>query len=204
VRQFVGDDYAAGMSRLYEDPPTTQEQWLHPEKWLVEKDLPRKVTWGADLATSAGPKWKVLHTVPFGELDVLLYLSFLLPREDNPAERAANGWDAGAYLALESEDASLPLIWIEAMAYDSPRDAAEAGHAFADAVEAAAEGTFRSVGDWALSAPAGKPARQQLDYRTSNGRGRILVRGDELLIADGVPETRFDAVWTAVEATRID
>jgi hypothetical protein len=209
VRLAVGDDFAGGMARLMADPPTTQEQVMHPDRWLGEgRDLPRRVVWGGDLAAAAGEGWKVLHELNNGELDLALYLDFHLSgrrgraKEDGRldlsprAMAAAQGWDAGRDVYLEKP--GRPIVWISAMAFDSRSDAAEAAIAWLDAFRASPAGGIREglepTGDGVASA----------SWTTANGRGRMLLREMEILFLDGAPAEGFDALWAAVEATRLE
>jgi hypothetical protein len=152
----------------------------------------------------------VLYDRPEGELDLMLFLDYFLGGRGglfgeipDQARDAAVGWDGGRSLFLDS---TLPgkeeaVIWIEAYAFDTPEDAVAAAEAIAATMEVSAERTFRGTGWTEVPAAAGRPAVRRLDYRTWNGRGRIQVSGAHLLAADGVPETRWDPVWAAVEAT---
>jgi hypothetical protein len=198
VRRVVGDDFAGGMARLMRDGPTTEEQCLHPERWLGSKrDLPRRVVWGGDLVAAAGEGWKLLHELPNGELDFALYVDFHLggnrgrakdgaPGLHRRALPAGAGWDAARDLFLEKE--GKPIVWICAMSFDTEEDTAEAASAFLDAFRASAPDY---VGDGTT-------------WTTANGRGRMLQRGEDLLFLDGAPADRFEAIWSVLEKTRFE
>jgi hypothetical protein len=212
VEAYVGRDYPNGMNWLFAHPPTTQEQLIHREKWLGEKrDLERRVVWGGDLVAAAGPGWRKLHEMAVGELDVALFLDYHLGGRKGrvnpiamslglwasaPAMRAASGWDAGRDLFLEKD--GLPLAHASAFAFDTPRDATQAGEAFRDALAAL------------YGAGGFDPKRTEaegvvvLDWTTKNGAGRLRVRGDEMLLLDGLPADRFEAVWAVLEKTRFE
>jgi hypothetical protein len=79
VAEAVGADYPGGMQRLLEDPPISQEQILHPYKWLgPERDYPRTVVWGGDVATALGGGWRKLYEHTVGEIDLAVFLDYFL------------------------------------------------------------------------------------------------------------------------------
>ena len=43
--------------------------------------------------------------------------------------------------------------------------------------------------------------RRHYDFHCPHGRGRIAQRGRNLLVLDGAPPERFDAIWTALDKT---
>ena len=210
MTRAVGDDFPGGIHALYEDGPVSQEQLMHPERWFGPKqDFPQTVVWGGDFPAAAGEGWAKVHDMTSGELDLATYLDFFLgstggrmnlmgmmqgqyvvPR----AKQAAAGWDGGRFYFMEKE--GLPVIWIEAMVFDTVEDATEAMSAMLDAQRKANEGTF------ALVAKESKDdGTHVLDYTSQYGSGRFLQRGAEIVHVDGVPADIFDKVWEAAAAT---
>jgi hypothetical protein len=218
VESFVKDDYATRMNRLWDEPPTTQEQCMHPEKWVGPKrDLPRRVVWGGDLAAAAGEGWKKLHEIAVGELDLALFLDCHLGgrkgRIDLPAfasglwanpgaTKAARGWDAGRDVYLEKE--GLPLGYVSALAFDTPRDAAEAAEAFEKVMRAMY--ATAEPGAWTVL-----ERRRRLDWTSERGKGSLVLHGDETRAAEAVERSlremygdTFRGTWTDLETRRID
>jgi len=88
----------AAVNRAYRDPPTSTEQILHPDRYLVRRDRPQKVT-VPDVSGRLGAGWGRGTEIGFGELDVRLLLHTKLPQ--STAEAAAAGWDGGRLRTFE-------------------------------------------------------------------------------------------------------
>jgi hypothetical protein len=209
--------YAQVMGRLWQDPPISSEQVLHPERWFgAKRDYPRAAVWAADLAETLGRGWEVVHEQQMGELDLALYLEHHLGGRKgllNPtnmlypvpagerARTAAAGWDAGSMVFLEKPGA--PMAMIQAWAFDTEKDAKEAADALLDALKQA-HGEDWAAESWQAASPAlGAPlASRTLSYTGTYGPGRMVQRGPQILIADGIPAARMDTVWRWLLQTR--
>ena len=88
----------AAVNRAYRDPPTSTEQILHPDRYLVRRDRPQKVT-VPDVSGRLGAGWGRGTEIGFGELDIRLLLHTKLPQ--STAEAAAAGWDGGRLRTFE-------------------------------------------------------------------------------------------------------
>ena len=217
---FVGEALGAKslvhLAQLYADPPTTGEQCLHPQRWLGEKrDYPRKVVWAADLDTAAGKGWTRFHEHAVGELDLAVYLDHFLggnqgrldPRGLGEgfyvcamASRAARGWDAGRTAYLEAPDGR--LVVVDAFAFDSPAEAREGARFLAAALHRANGKQWKGAG-W--KGDAADPTQGRFyDFVGRHGSGRVMQRGQEVLILDGVTPAEFERLWPRVAATRFE
>ncbi len=217
VARYVGDDYPNGMARLYAYGPVTEEQLLHPARYLAAKqDYPRKISFPENLAERAGDGWKKYYELTTGELDLALYLDFFLgvtKGKLNPlllmqgkyygrrATEAARGWDGGRSLFLEKADR--PLAWVEAYAFDTVKDATEAMDALKDARTRAGNG-FELIADASKQAEGEQPLARTIDYTTSAGRGRLYQSGLRVLLLDGVDERTMGALWPSVLETTFE
>lgn len=212
VTRYVGSDYPGGMAKMYAgDSPSTQEQCLHPGRFVTSnRDLPRAITWPEHLAEAAGGDWKGLEAQVTGELDFALWMSHWLGHnkgrltmDDAGSGRmwakeagvAAEGWDGMKVQVFEQ--GGKPTGVALASAWDTRQDAKEAG----DALEASLRAQFE--GDFAAS-----PSRDAegggrvLDFTDRYGTGRLLVRDDVVLLLDGFPKATFGAVWALLSATK--
>jgi len=88
----------AAVNRAYRDPPTSTEQILHPDKYLVRRDRPQQVT-VPDVSARLGAGWGRGTEIGFGELDARLLLTTKLSQ--GTAEAAAAGWDGGRLRTFE-------------------------------------------------------------------------------------------------------
>jgi hypothetical protein len=115
---FVAQIHRAGgfslVNRLYESPPATTEQILHPEKYLAgELAVPVR-------APEAPPGWQTLRSGHVGELLVRAMLDVCNERRDSL--RAAMGWGGDAFTVVrQGEQGALLLV----TAWDSEADAQE-------------------------------------------------------------------------------
>ncbi|HEX8653540.1 MAG TPA: hypothetical protein VF708_22170 [Pyrinomonadaceae bacterium] len=117
VRRSKGQQ---GVDALFNRPPVSSEQILHPEKYAQGEAL-REVQ--VDEGAFAGSGWRAVTSTPLGEIGIRgLLMAGVADRE---ATRAAAGWGGDrAYLFERTSEGSLPLfIW--KTVWDRPVDAEE-------------------------------------------------------------------------------
>jgi hypothetical protein len=208
VKRAVGDDFGAAMARLYADMPVSQEQILHPDRYLSpSRDLPQKLAWSPGLAASGGEGCKVFDEDTMGELDLALWLDFHLGTSGGKldiegivegrliaaqAKRASVGWDGTRIAFLEKP--GLPLTFLVASAWDTEKDAREAGEAMVLALER----QYRAKERWSL---AEKDGVLRAEWKGPNGPGRAEVEGTRVFLVDGFPAEGLDAVFAEVRKT---
>jgi hypothetical protein len=107
------------LNEAYENPPTTSEQVLHPEKYFdgegaIDVDVP-------DVEEALGDDWRVIDENTFGEyvISIMLDESDLSSRQVTAAHE---GWGGDAYIAL-TDDEGTAIAW--ETAWDSDDDADE-------------------------------------------------------------------------------
>jgi hypothetical protein len=106
-------------------PPTT-EQILHPERWPQDRPTPVEPLDLSD-GFSSTDGWRDLDVMQIGELWLRELLQLRI--DDAVAERAATGWDGGAYRAWHRPSDGAVAVTMRT-AWDSAEDAAD----FADAM----------------------------------------------------------------------
>ncbi len=110
----------AGVDALFETPPTSTEQILHPEKLTgAERDEPTKVDL-PDLLPELGPGWKLVYANGMGEAGVL---AFFDAHEVKDKAKLAAGWDGDRYALYEGPGGRTLLYWITE--WDTNEDAQE-------------------------------------------------------------------------------
>jgi hypothetical protein len=119
----------AGVDALYERPPTTTEQILHPEKYeaqeaAIEVDIPD------DVAAQMGDGWSVALEDSWGEFQTRVWLTESGVPVDAATDAAA-GWGGDRVVVLTGPDGA----W--AVALDTTWDTAADAEAFRDAAETA-------------------------------------------------------------------
>jgi hypothetical protein len=122
------------LNKAYDNPPSTTEQVLHPEKYVAgEKADDLKLP---DLSDDLGKRWKQLDDDVFGEFDVYNYLLTLLG-DESVASAAAAGWGGGRMAVYSREDYSDRVLVHIVLTWDTPADATEFLTEYLKSVEAA-------------------------------------------------------------------
>lgn len=111
----------ADIRKVYDDPPASTEQLLHPEKYYKNRDLPSTVTIRKPMIHSYVRTWEGVS----GEFHARQLLLGALPAAE--AAEAAAGWD-GDYTVLETRGAEAYVVTCST--WDTPEDA----KAFAEAL----------------------------------------------------------------------
>lgn len=108
-----------GLDRLFENPPLSTEQILHPEKYFGTIDHPTALKMPELLKLFDGD-WQLLDDNCLGEFGVgILIRQFLTPED---AKKASEGWDGDRYQALEEKKTGRVIIaWVST--WDSKEDA---------------------------------------------------------------------------------
>jgi len=132
---FVAEQYADGqwaaVNRVWQNPPQSTEQVLHPAKYAAGEG-PIAVT-VPDMATRLGPEWRELEENTQGELDWQILIEQFV---DAPTgAEAAAGWGGDRFRLLR-RDVDGALIFAGRTAWDSDIDARQ----FFQAIERMARG----------------------------------------------------------------
>ena len=223
VGKALGGDYKGRMDALYANGPTTQEQVLHPERWLSEmKDLPRRVVWADKFTATLEDGWSVLENMSQGELDLAILLDFYLGPDDGKlspgdmaagryvapeARAAAEGWDAGRMTYLDREGSHIGVVG--AWAFDTVEDREEATKTFTNMIKAMS-------GDHYAVHPSrheafgprvfirGSDIVGVLHYTNEHGMGMLISRGDHMIWADGFTLDELVSIAPLLSATRFE
>ena len=175
----------SAVSALYQDPPRSTSQILHPEQRLGRRQDPVAIAL-PDLASHAGG-WPVAGEDELGEFALGFVLGLALG--DPEGKRTAVGWRGDHYRLWDDPQGGFAMVYVVTMA--DARGAAEMASALARLVEHRYPGLRgKSQGG------AGAPLRTWTD----GGRGfAVESRGADVLLierlpAAGVPAAR-EAVW---------
>lgn len=138
------------INEAYEDPPSTQEQILHPEKYLSHEEATNLVPVDlSDQLEQLDQGWQRLDLSQFGEFDVYNYL-LTITEDWWAAPAAAEGWGAGWIGVYNTKvgNASEPqdvLVHI-ALGWDSPEDFLEFMTVYEGVIETVSEGRWELLG----------------------------------------------------------
>ena len=132
--QMVSDAYAKGgwaaVNALYQKPPASTEQVLHPDKYAAG-EAPIAVTFPNDLAKRLGNGWSVNLVDTLGEFQMETWLeSSGVPKA--AATAAAAGWGGDRVALVTNGDRSGAVIDTR---WDTPADAAEFATAATQALD---------------------------------------------------------------------
>lgn len=116
----------AAVDAVYDDPPRSTEQILHPE--LYPEDVPLRLQ-VPDLEAALGAGWREIDQDVLGEWYTRLKLLEWLSAQ--AAEPAAAGWGGDYYVALYQEERQRGAL-VLVSAWDTVRDAHEFYEAFRD------------------------------------------------------------------------
>ncbi|HSR50485.1 MAG TPA: hypothetical protein VLV83_06625 [Acidobacteriota bacterium] len=121
VRQFRLRHSWEEMAGVYQDPPRSSEQIMHPEKYFDERDDPTEVEVSQDLPQELQGSWRRVDDGTLGQYMISRLMTPFIKEE--VAEEAARGWDGDRFEWFEAEDGRNALrvrtVW------DSQRDALE-------------------------------------------------------------------------------
>jgi predicted Ser/Thr protein kinase len=141
VRAIFAEGSTDALNAVYEDPPTTTEQVIYPERYLA-----REPAVPVEVASAPEAGWTELTRRTFGTFDLEQLFNQLEPEQ---GFGAAEGWGGGQLVAWEQGEQLAVAVWLE---MDTPEDGAEACEAvplwyvLSGGVENA-DGTFTSDRD---------------------------------------------------------
>ncbi len=132
VRHLYDDGGWEAVNAAYEDPPKTEEQILHPEKYLAgEGPVELKLR---DLSKDLGKGWQQETDEMFGEFDVYNWVRSTLDSELQ-ATSAAAGWGGGR-LAVYSNTLDEKQVLVQmALIWDDRDEAREFYTTFGDVIK---------------------------------------------------------------------
>jgi len=130
MRSFRKWNSLEDATRLYSDFPRSTEQFMHPEKYLAQRDDPTIVEWQPPPMDLSAP-WKRIDTNVLGELSLYLLLNRFIER--HKAVRASQGWDGDRLELFEHPNGNLAFI-LRSL-WDTEEDAREFAAAYSDVVQ---------------------------------------------------------------------
>lgn len=159
-----------GLDATYERLPSSTEQIMHPERFLVRDD-PVKIDI-PDLVVSLGPDWKKADADVNGEFGYLVALAEFIPK--SAARLAAAGWGGDRY-ALYENKATGALVLAQYTTWDTENDAREFFKAYS-------ERTQKRYKLAKLPVSTDNP----VVYETNQGLASIELQGKDVVLIEGV------------------
>ena len=124
ISRFYLKDGWAAVDVVYEDPPVSSEQILHPERYPKDRPVSIEIP---DISEVLADEWQEIDRGSLGEWRTLAVLGQQLPMDI--VDVAAEGWGGDYYLLLmneKSESSALILLTL----WDTMRDAHEFAASF--------------------------------------------------------------------------
>src|SRR5215813_1151466 len=161
----------SAVSRAFKTLPQSSEQILHPPKYFSH-EAPVKVSL-PDLHFSLGRGWRQIDADVNGEWSFYLILDEFL-KSASTSKQAAAGWAGDRYATYES--ASGQTTYVSLSVWDTQKDASEFFDAYVKRSKLRyADARVTSERPTAWSA------------RTSDGNVTIELRGNRVLVVEGIP-----------------
>jgi len=180
-----GTGYGPRVNRLFENPPRSSAQIIHPEKY-INGVAPIPVTF-PDLAAALGEGWQQLETDVLGEIDHRILIQQFLDRQRG--DQAASGWAGDAY-ALMGNGSQVAVV--VSSRWDSPASAGAWYDAYTQALQARYGARLEVL----------EQRPERIVWRTPDGVQALSRAGTilHLLLAPTVEQTgRLEQALTASE-----
>ena len=190
--QFAIDLYLQTQSfdpvnAAYGSPPSSTEQIIHPDKYLVDEPVEVSLP---DLAAALAEGWSEADRDVMGELFIRSLLEGEVSREQ--AGEAAGGWGGDSYVLLRSADGGEALFSV--IVWDTKEDATEFAAAASAYLGALTGGAWRNIEN-------GDGMTTRLSWYGTAAQISVDGATVHLVIADSVDE--LEAVIEAVEPSEI-
>ncbi len=172
---------------IYKDPPVSSEQIMHPEKYYIMRDEPKKVNL-LDVSRALGSSWVRLSRGVLGEFSFYLIGKNFL--DELSAKLMSEGW-GGDVFELYEESASKQLLLISLSKWDTERDAEE----------------FFSLCKKIIGKRYKNPVltKEDADYaqwKTENGSVYLSKNADSVILIDGATEAMMSGLVSALSSMK--
>ncbi len=129
VAAIKGKGGWAAVNKMYNDPPASMEQVMHPEKYL-DRDQPTRLSLNGFTRIFKKAGYKRIGTDTLGELYMGVLLGDLTG-DDTAAKEAAKGWDGDRYAVYRNAKGHTSMVL--ASTFDTEEDAKQFFRAYRSA-----------------------------------------------------------------------
>lgn len=158
---------------IYRDMPNSSEQIMHPEKYYIIRDEPKKINF-PDLSVTLSNSWVRLTQDTLGEFSFYLMGKVFLDELSNKV--MSEGW-GGDYFEFYEEPNSKQTLFICISKWDSQRDADEAFEIYKKIIEKKYQNQTLIKDDTKYS-----------QWKTEKENVYISKSEDSVLIIEGAPD----------------
>ena len=174
MRSFRKWNSLEDANRLYSDFPRSTEQFMHPEKYLAQRDDPTIVESQSPPDLLPVP-WKSIYTNVLGEFSLYLVLNRFIGRQK--AGRATQGWDGDRLELFEHPNGNLAFVLRSV--WDTKEDASEFAAAYSDVVQKKYPGAqLVNAGD------SRRTEGKELQWESDGNRIILRVNGTQVEIIE--------------------
>jgi hypothetical protein len=160
-------------NKLYSDFPGSTEQFIHPEKYLAQRDDPTIVD--SQLPPDLLPvPWKSVYTNVLGEFSLYLVLNNFIERRK--AGRATEGWDGDRLELFEHPNGNLAFVLRSV--WDAEEDAREFAAAYSDLVQK------KYPGAQLVNLGENRAETKELQWESGGNRIILRVKGTQVEIIE--------------------
>ena len=177
MRSFRKWNSLEDAARLYSDFPRSTEQFMHPEKYLAQRDDPTIVESQPPPILLSVP-WESIYTNVLGEFSLYLVLNRFIER--HTAVRASQGWDGDRLELFEHPNGNLAFVLRSV--WDTEEDATEFAAAYSDVVQKKYPGAqLVNAGD------SRRTEGKELQWESDGNRIILRVNGTQVEIIEVEP-----------------
>lgn len=180
--------------KLYQDPPTSSEQILHPAKYFDTRDHPVTVEIDA-FSDLFSRNWEEIDTNVLGELLISLVVKQFA--EEEIARLAGEGWGGDQYKLFEARTVGVDenpenLLFLHFSTWDSPKDAMEFFLAYRQVIE------NKYTSEQLLQSEK----RKNYLWTTLGGEVYLEVQGRDVIIIESAPRSLLPEIKRRLWASR--
>jgi hypothetical protein len=177
------------VSALFQDPPVSMQQIMHPEKYFERRDDPVQVEVPAP-PPGFLKSWKQVDTNVLGELGMLIVLQQFL--SDENARIASDGWGGDQYQLYE--DVSGHLLLLLFSTWDTEEDARQ----FFNSYRVLIDQKYKHL------KLINAEERLLFHWDSEDGQIGIELRGHDVTVIEGATSPDFEALRSALWQTKHD
>lgn len=185
VQEMLKKQGWAGVTQAFTDLPQSTEQILHFEKYAA-KEMPVKIEL-PDVSKLLGDGWKRIDADINGEFGYTLILSEFIGKKD--ARLAAAGWGGDQSVLYENSKTG-QLMLTHLSKWDTEKDAVEFLRAY----------TQRTTKRYPSAKPRAAKSEDERAFQTSDGEVFIQLRGQSVLVIEGLPAEQLADTTRLAEA----
>lgn len=177
------------VSALFQDPPVSMEQIMHPEKYFERRDDPVQVAVPVP-SPEFLKSWKQVDTNVLGELGMLIVLQQFL--SDENARIASEGWGGDQYKIYEDMSGHMLLLLFST--WDTEEDARQFFNSYRVLID-------QKYGHLKLI-----HAKERLLFHWDSEDGQIglELRGHDVIVIEGATSPGFEALRSLLWQTKHD